>query len=260
MHTHPPTSRETEPAAEDRLEGLAVLAGGVAHEFNTVLAVVLAYAELLPDLASEPARLRSVADQILAAAKRGAGIVHELQLFARTRECPRSRHDLHRLVREGVAHTVRHWPASVEVNVDVPSEPLIMDVNAPQLILALRHLLENAREALHSSGGLIFVDASLHSAGPRPEVCLRVADDGSGMAPATLEHAAEPFFSHERPARNIGFGLCVVHGVAKAHDGRMQIESRPELGNSVRLWLPAPASDSAAEDSRRPLDLAGDYA
>jgi signal transduction histidine kinase len=230
---------------EHLLESLATLAGGVAHEFNNVLTVVLGYGALLPDLGAEPESLRKTADQIMAAARRGADVVYQLQIFARTAECARAPHHLHQLVHDAVAHISRLWPASITVDLALTPEPDLLMVNAPQLILALQHLLQNAREALPLDTGSITLRTTRHPDLVRSMLCLSVEDNGVGMDDNTRRRAMDPFFSRHR-AGFPGLGLAVAHGVTKAHGGKLEITASPRGGARIRLWFPCPVADPLA--------------
>lgn len=232
---------------ENHLEGLATLAGGVAHEFNNVLSVVLGYGALLPDMATDPASLRTTAGHIMGAARRGADVVYQLQLFARTAECARTPHHLHQLVRDAVAHTARHWPESITVELALTPGPDLLMLNAPQLILALQYLLKNAREALPLETGAITLRTTHHPDLTPPSLCLCVEDTGVGMDATTRHRALEPFFTKHRAGMR-GLGLTVVHGIVKAHDGTMEITSTPRGGARIHLWFPCPAADPNAPD------------
>lgn len=253
--------RETLQSDDAHLESLAALAGGVAHEFNNVLTIVLGYGGLIPDLAGEPERLRQTMAHIMAAAQRGADVVYQLQLFARTQECPRTPHDLHQLIRDSVVHTSRNWPATIEVQLLLAAGPLILPLNAAQIILALQHLLQNAREALLLECGRITLRTSLHPEASPHQLCLSIEDTGTGMDEVARGHACEPFFTRHRNQGVRGLGLSVVYGVVTAHGGRIEVDTTPAgTGARIRLWLPLHPVENKAplehEDSDAPDFLA----
>lgn len=243
LHALAPQRPLPSAAGEDHnLDGLATLAGGVAHEFNNVLTIVLGYGDLLPDMASEPERLRETVAHIMTAAQRGADVVYQLQLFARTKECPQSPHRLHQLVRDGVAHTARQWPATITVEFALCSGPDRLMLNAPQIILALQHLLQNAREALPLDCGRILLRTTHRPDLDPPQLCLSIEDTGIGMDETTRKHVIEPFFTRHRAGMR-GLGLTVVHGIVKAHGGRIEITAPSQGGTHIHLWFPLPSSD-----------------
>jgi two-component system, cell cycle sensor histidine kinase and response regulator CckA len=226
----------------DHLEDLATLAGGVAQEFNTLLSVVLGYGDLLEDLARDPARLREVVGHMMTAARRGADVVHQLQLFARIQECPLAIHDVHRLIRDQVGQTTHNWPPTVELSVQLPEEPALLLLNASQFSFALHHVLQNARECLRGSTGRIVLTTRLLAQPGAPVLALCVADNGAGMDPDTLARCTTPFFTQSRPPEKTGLGLSLVHGIVRSHGGRLLIESAPQTGTCVHICLPCPSS------------------
>ncbi|TSJ78587.1 two-component system sensor histidine kinase NtrB [Rariglobus hedericola] len=224
-------------------ESLATLAGGVAHEFNTVLSIVLGYTQLIPDLVANPVRLHEALNLITQAASRGADVVYQLQLFARTQECPRSAQDLHTLIRDSVAHSTRQWPVTIQVRVELCDERVILPLNAAQFILALQHLLQNARVALPADRGTITLRTTVHAEASPPLLCLSVEDNGSGMDTAMRTRGPEPFFTGHPATGMRGLGLSVVHGIVQAHAGRLEIDSAPQCGTRIKIWLPWTCSD-----------------
>jgi two-component system, cell cycle sensor histidine kinase and response regulator CckA len=253
----PPQPAPPAPDDDHHLEGLATLAGGVAHEFNNLLTIVLGYGNLIPEMAAQPDRLRETIGHIMTAAHRGADVVYQLQLFARTQECTKSPHSLHQLVREGVAHTARPWPATIRVEFALCSAPDVLLLNAPQIILALQHLLQNAREALPLDCGHILLRTISRPDLNPPQLCLSIEDTGIGMDEFTRHHVVEPFFTRHRAGMR-GLGLTVVHGIVKAHGGRLEVTSPAHGGTHIRLWLPCADSVSLARTS--PLScIAGEH-
>ncbi len=264
--THHPG--ELAPTKDHHLEGLATLAGGIAHEFNTVLTIVQGYSELIREYAGDPSRLQHTVDTLLGAARRGADVVYQLQLFARTEECPRTRHDLHQLVRDSVAHTARNWPQSITIELDLPALPTVLMLNAAQIILALQHLIQNAREALpHDTGRITLRTRLRHDLSPSL-LCLTVEDTGIGMDEATRSRVVEPFFTRHRAGMR-GLGLTVVHGIIRAHGGRIDVDSVPNDGTRIHLWFPFPPPDpfenilplsfDEAERERSAIDVVRDH-
>jgi two-component system, cell cycle sensor histidine kinase and response regulator CckA len=256
------------PAPEENLDSLATLAGGVAHEFNTVLSIVLGYTQLIPDIAADPVRLRETLDIIKQAACRGADVVYQLQLFARTRDYPHGEQDVHELIRDSIAHSTRQWPATIQVRVDLNATPVILPLNAAQFILALQHLLQNARASLSADTGAITLATRLHADTTPPRLCVSVEDNGSGMDSATSTRSTEPFFTRHTAAARRGLGLSVVHGIVHAHGGFLEIDSEPLRGTRVKIWLPVEAAGSptapsaarsAAEHTRSQLTTARAY-
>jgi len=133
----------------------------------------------------------------------------------------------------------------IKVVVSAPDDlpPAVADAN--QLEMALLNLSVNARDAM-PEGGTLRISASAESIRPGHRsnlpaghyICLSVADTGAGMDAATLARAVEPFFSTKGIGKGTGLGLSMVHGLASQLNGALTIQSRPNLGTNVELWLP----------------------
>ena len=138
----------------------------------------------------------------------------------------------------------------IELACQIPSAlpPVLVDAN--QLELALLSVALNARDAM-PGGGRLLISASEETLGsaaaevslpPGDYVRIRVVDTGMGMDEATLAKAAEPFFATKSPGMGTGLGLSVVHGIATQSGGMLRINSAPNIGTTVELWLPRSGS------------------
>jgi PAS domain S-box-containing protein len=248
-----------------RLEAVGQLAGGVAHDFNNVLAVVLSYAELVLDELPPDHPSRADVGEIRRAAERGAVLTRQLLAFGRQQVLrPRSVDlnaalgDLERMLR-------RLLPAEIALHV-VPSRvPVRAHVDPAQLQHALMHLVLNARDAMPQGGvvsvepGLRAVDAGDASGvGPGRYATLTVRDSGTGMDAPTRARAFEPFFTTKPPGEGAGLGLPMVHGFAAQSGGAALLDSAPGQGTQVTLYLPlATAEAPTAERPPPPLPAPG---
>lgn len=242
-------ARERRQSEERRLQFLARLGGGLAHQFNNLLGGILTHATILRDDAAG-AEARGAAEQVIEAARRGRELTKELQGFAgpesvRVQPTPPAQ------IVESVAALARATiPASVKVVTDLPATVPAALADADQLVHACLQLVLNARDAMQGrrSGTLTLGAAEEHvtrtdprwpNARPGRYVRFSVRDTGSGMDAATLERIAEPFFSTKPLHSAVGFGLTAAHQIALAHQGALGIESAPERGTTVHLLVPA---------------------
>lgn len=236
------------------LESLGLLAGGLAHDFNNLLAGILGHGELArAELARGSKAVRHL-DQAQESVQRATELVRQMLVYAGKARRQPVELDLAALCHE-VARTAA-LPGGVQVELEPGLAPVSAD--AEQLRQGLRHLLQNAREALPAAGGRIVLrlrPARFGAAGAGefealpgpaagPAVALEVEDDGHGMDAATLGRSFEPFFSTRFVGR--GLGLCVVLGIARTHGGALRCRSLPGQGTRVTLLLPA-ATAAASE-------------
>lgn len=237
-------SLEEQLRQSQKLEAVGLLAGGIAHDVNNVLNIVLGEAELLEDgLESAEQRARVVA--IRAAARRGAGLTHKLLTFAHQRPVALEPVDLCAVV-EGAEPLLRRAVGeSVRLHVRRPVAPLTV-LGDPSLIeQVLLNLVVNAGQAMPQGGELtVSVDLARAAVPSRdaaagdhePHARIQVSDTGVGIARDVLGRIWEPFFTTRQFGS--GLGLAVVHGAVRQMRGTVEVESEPGRGTTFRLHLP----------------------
>lgn len=244
---------------EQRLDAMARLAGGLAHQFNNLLGGILTHASLLKEDATTTAVHKEL-DQILDAARRGRELTKELLRFGE-RDTITPQPTPPAQILESLAALARStFPAYVVIETRVPADlPSILG-DADYLVQAGVQLLLNARQAMRGLPGDRLVlsaapevvetaDKPWVGARPGHYVRISVTDTGQGMDPATVERVFEPFFSTRPLHEASGLGLATVYRAVKAHGGAIGIESAPGRGTTVHLLIPAapaPAAKPAA--------------
>jgi len=248
-----------------KMEAVGRLAGGVAHDFNNVLASVLGFAELLRDTIRDP-RLAADLEQIELAAQRGRELVDRILRFARRQELEKRPLDLPGVISDTVGLLRGTLPASIEIRTTLASAPERVLGDAVSLQQALVNLATNAAHAMPLGGRLEITAETFyardHFARMHPGLregryaLVRVRDSGRGMDEATRARALEPFFTTKPPGEGSGLGLSIVHGIVQDHGGALWIESEPTLGTTVSCLLPLPDdgldTPEAAERSEAP--------
>jgi signal transduction histidine kinase len=237
-----------------KLESLGQLTGGVAHDFNNLLMVVIGNLQLLRKRLPDDARLVRLVDGAMRGADRGATLTRRMLAFARRQELRPETIDLPQLVGSMEEMLRRTLGTSIQIVITYrPDLPLIR-VDPNQLELAVLNLALNARDAM-PDGGRLAISASCIPTGPDSPrelapgryVRLTVSDTGAGMDAATLQRAAEPFFTTKGAGKGTGLGLSMVHGVAAQSGGTMRITSQPDDGTTVELWLPVSEATTASD-------------
>ncbi len=226
-----------------KMESIGQLTGGVAHDFNNVLMVVLGNLGLLKRRLADPALVRFV-EAAAAGAERGAALTKRMLAFARRQELKPQAVELHDLV-DGIAEMLgRSIGPGIQIAVAFSPDLPAVRVDPNQLELALLNLALNARDAM-PDGGRLGIDArrgkapsDLPGAGPGEYVCIAVSDTGCGMDDATMKRAVEPFFTTKGVGKGTGLGLSTVHGLAVQSGGALRLQSRVHEGTTVQLWLP----------------------
>lgn len=241
-----------------KMEALGRLSGGVAHEFNNLLAAILGSVELAGRRVQEPERVLRLLAGIRQAAERGAILTAQMLTFARSRAVSRQAIDVNQLL-GGIEALLRGTAGSlVRVTFDLASDLARVEADPVQLERALLHLVMNARDAMPLGGELVVQTRAMppdDAAGAAGSVCIAVRDTGEGMSEQVRASAFEPFFTTRGPGKGTGLGLSMVHGFAEQLGGSARIESRFGEGTTVRLILPAAAPEAAAAPPPRPAAM-----
>ncbi len=231
-----------------KIEAVAILAGGVAHDFNNFLMVIFGYCDLA--LANLPAedQVRGYLEQIRATGKRSAGLIEQLLAFSRRQLMQPQVINLNELVRELEKMLGRLLGEHVELVTRL--DPTVSSVQADpcQIDQVIMNLALNARDAMAGGGTLTIetsnaeLDQSYTSEYPAVQpghyVCISVSDTGHGMDAEALARCFEPFFTTKAPGRGTGLGLSSVHGIVTQSGGHVTAYSEPETGSTFKVYLP----------------------
>lgn len=230
-----------------KMQSIGTLASGVAHEFNNLLAGITGYTSLCleePDLGPP---LREFLENVLGLADRAAAMTRQLLAFARKPQLARQPLPMEELVRATAEFVTRTLRTAVTVEVQ-PGEPLIVEADFSQLQQAMVNLALNARDAQKPPVSMTFRlgaislprsrNAFPESVPPGDYAVVEVIDGGTGMTPEVLNQALDPFFTTKDVGQGTGLGLPVVFGIVHAHQGFLTIDSSPEGGTCVALYLP----------------------
>lgn len=238
-----------------RLEALGTLAGGMAHEFNNLLAVMIGFTELAMDFV--PAESPGWGDlkRVLEAADRARGLISQIMEFSRKRETSVQPFAIAPLVKETMRLLRATLPSTIDVKASVGDVASGVLADPSQVQGLLMNLATNATHAMRGAGGVLTVALEELAPDARPEefpdelpedryVLLTVQDTGCGMSPAVLERIFEPFYTTKPQGEGTGLGLAVVHGIVRGAGGAIRVDSRLGQGSCFRVYLPAVALDS----------------
>ncbi|HXC63841.1 MAG TPA: PAS domain-containing protein [bacterium] len=254
---------ENQLAQSQRLESIGRLAGGVAHDFNNMLGVILARAEMAMEELDPAHPLYESLAEIERTADRSANLTRQLLAFARKQTIDPRVLDLNQAVDGLYKMLSRLIDESVVLawRPDPGAWPVRMDPTQVDQILA--NLCVNARDAIRGPGRISIqtgnATLSQEDCARNPDcrpgdyAWLSVADDGSGMDAQTLAHLFEPFFTTKAVGKGTGLGLATVHGIVHQNHGFIQVDSAPGQGSTFRIYLPrhhgegAPAAVAAPQ-------------
>jgi signal transduction histidine kinase/ActR/RegA family two-component response regulator len=229
-----------------KMDTIGQLTGGVAHDFNNLLMAVLGSLSLLEKRLPEDPRSQRLLHNAVQGAQRGAALTQRLLAFSRRQELKPQAVDVPQLVSGMRGLLERALGHDIELRTQFAGDlpPALVDAN--QLELALLNVALNARDAMAGGGALSISahhDTRSAIAGPNnleagEYLCIVIADTGVGMDQATLAKATEPFFTTKGPGKGTGLGLSMVHGLAAQSGGLLRINSQPNAGTTLELWLP----------------------
>lgn len=235
-----------------KIEALGTLTGGVAHDFNNILSIIMGYAELAESELPGDHPARQGLQQILAAARRARDVVRQLLIFSRRGEEEKSAQDLGWTVREGVRMMRSTIPSFIDIQEFIaPDLPPVM-ANPTQVHQVIVNLCKNAADAMAESGGVLSVrleaekvDKKTPAFGadllPGDYVKLTVSDTGHGISADGLERIFDPYFTTKEVGKGTGLGLSVVLGIVRDLGGAIRVESENAKGSCFEVFFPAPA-------------------
>ena len=239
---------EAELRQSQKMEAVGQLTGGLAHDFNNLIGIVVGnldiLAELLPPVSLDEMELVGAATE---AALRGAELTKQLLAFSRQQALSPKIIDLAAVLRQASQLLRRTLGEAITIDVKVADGIWPVLVDSAQFESAILNLAINARDAMRDGGRLtieasnVALDGSAGDLGPMrtPEPCvvISVADTGTGMSPEILQKVFDPFFT-TKGAAGTGLGLSMVYGFVKQSGGHTSITSEPGLGTTVRIHLP----------------------
>jgi two-component system cell cycle sensor histidine kinase/response regulator CckA len=248
-----------------KMEAVGRLAGGVAHDVNNLLSVILGAAETIGKALAAYDPLQEEVADIRDAVERGATLTRQLLIFGRKEVRAPGLLDVNQVVAgvERLLMRVLGNAVHIELRRDVDVALVVAD--ASQIEQVLVNLAINSRDAMLRGGTLTirtgeetldFTTAAILDVAPGPYVTIDVEDTGSGMDEATRNHAFEPFFTTKGPAQGAGLGLAMVYGIVRQSGGAIELHSTPGAGTRVRIHLPrgevvgAPPLTAAQPSSR----------
>ena len=234
-----------------KLEAIGHLTGGLAHDFNNILGIIIGSLDLVaPSIDRHPENELLAA--ALSAAHRGADITRALLAVARRRALKPQPTEVNELIDEIIPLLRQSAGKSIELSFSNNARKAVCSIDAGALNNALVNLVINSRDAMPQGGQILIytytTDILPHALSaplelkPGPYLVVGVDDNGAGMAPETAMRAFDPFFTTKERGRGTGLGLAMVYGFSRQSGGTARIQSAPGRGTSVQLLLPIAAT------------------
>ncbi|MGB9431916.1 MAG: PAS domain S-box protein [Candidatus Acidiferrum sp.] len=232
-----------------KMEAIGQIAGGVAHDFNNVIGVILGNMELLSERLPSDELTEKYCERIRLAVRSATDVTRQLLAFSRKQILQPVIMDLNKSVEQ--LHKMMQRLIGEHIRVSLCLEPALGSVKADpgQIEQVLMNLVVNARDAMRTGGSLKIQTANVHldqefvdthlGAKPGDYVKLSVADTGCGMTPEVVTHIYEPFFTTKEPGKGTGLGLATVYGIVKQSEGYIAVTSEVGMGTTFDIYLPS---------------------
>ena len=231
-----------------RLESIGMLASGIAHDLNNVLAPIFLAAPMLREHVSNPVDLSMIAT-LEKSAERGAGLVRQILSFAHGVSGVHQLLQVKHLIKDTGSVINQTFPKNIRLEESIEANLWPIMANATQIHQVILNLCVNARDAMPSGGKLVLraenclLDDIAARAIPGGVsgawLVLHVEDSGSGIPPEVLEHMWEPFYTTKPTGKGTGLGLSTVRGIVENHKGFVDLKTKAGRGTTFRVYLPA---------------------
>jgi signal transduction histidine kinase/CheY-like chemotaxis protein len=239
-----------------KMEAVGRLAGGVTHDFNNLLTVIIGTSELILAEFQQDPSTRGLIEEVRRAGERAAALTRQLLAFSRKQVLAPVVLNLNALVIDLERMLGRTLGEDIQVTLALEPAPHLIKADRGQIEQVLMNLVFNARDAMPEGGTLVIetrnVDLSESDVQSRAEIqpgpyaLLVVTDTGSGMDAHTMAHLFEPFFTTKGAGKGTGLGLATVYGIVKQSGGYIYVESAPGRGTTFKIYLPQ-AEETLAE-------------
>jgi nitrogen-specific signal transduction histidine kinase/FixJ family two-component response regulator len=237
-----------------KMEAIGTLAGGVAHDFNNILAVIQMHSDMLKAEGFLSPTQIEMTNDIGSAVQRAAGLTRQLLMFSRKQTLKLCDLDLNNSINDMTRLLRRTLGENIDLQFKFAMQPLFIHADAGMMDQVLMNLAVNARDAMPKGGQLVIETsaaefeetAALHSGQIRPGkfVCLSVSDTGCGIPKENLSKIFEPFFTTKEVGKGTGLGLATVFGIVQQHKGWINVYSESGRGTAFRIYLPRVAKMS----------------
>jgi len=246
-----------------KMEAVGQLAGGVAHDFNNILAATTLHLQLLQENQDPSSEMAASLRELQEGTQRAAGLTRQLLLFSRRQVMQTRPVDLNEVIQGLLKMLARLLGEDINILFTPHPQPVTLNADVGMIEQVVMNLCVNARDAMPRGG-----DLQLHVRLATPDAetvrsrtdvppgqfaCLEAADTGCGMDEGTLKRIFEPFFTTKGPGKGTGLGLATIHGIVKQHHGWIEVDSVLNRGTTFRVILPAVQAPSVATPEPDPV-------
>ena len=240
---------EAQLGQSQKMEAIGTLAGGIAHEFNNILGIIIGNTELAIDDVPEWNPAKECLKEIRTASLRAKDVVRHILSFARKSHIERKPIQIAQIIKDTLKLMRASIPTTIDIHQNILCNYDTVLADPTQINQVLMNLCTNAAHAMREKGGVLEVklqntkldeDMVIQYEGltPGKYVRLTVRDTGHGIDPEIMDRIFDPFFTTKGLAEGTGMGLSVVHGIVRSHDGAIKVKSDPGHGTIIEIFLP----------------------
>jgi PAS domain S-box-containing protein len=251
---------ERDRAERSRLESIARMTGGVSHDFNNLLTVILNAAEHLDVSLTDPTEKEVVGD-IITASSRAASLTSQLVAYARRQNLQPARIEINAAIREAQRLMRGVVPKAIRLHYSFSRRELFSEVDIAELTSALANLLRNASDAMRGKGQIAIKIRRIKMAMPESEwlragdyVAISITDEGVGIPPEFISKIFEPYFTTKQDRGGSGLGLSMVQGFARQSGGEIVIATAVPKGTTATLYLPRSAAGQGRNEGDQQVE------
>lgn len=249
-----------------KIEAIGTLAGGIAHQFNNILAIIRGYTELSHESLSENSVLKRNLQHVLTASDRARELVNQILIFSQQAKEGQKPLDLNAIINDSLRLLQSSMPTNIELRQDIESNVGFILAEPNQIRQLIVNLCNNAAQAIGKQNGVVEVILKKVVLGPasmtgsknlEPGVYMKltVSDTGHGMEQKVKERIFDPFFTTKATGEGMGMGLAVIHGIVKTCGGDIQVESKPGRGTAFHLFFPCIDFEKKEPQKRKEITI-----
>jgi signal transduction histidine kinase/CheY-like chemotaxis protein len=262
---------QTHLLQQEKMASIGVLAGGIAHEFNNILSVILGYAALAKDDVPEGNSVKADLEIILKAGNRAKDLVKQILTFSHQSDESLNSIQLQYIIKEAIKMLKTTTPSSIEVRQDISIDCNNVLANSTMIHQLLINLYNNAVQAMNQKGILKISmrqvtntdedNTGLPALLPGEYVKLAISDNGPGIEPSIKDRIFDPFFTTKEVGHGTGMGLSVVHGIVKKLGGSIYVDSEPGKGATFCIYFPVTNKEESniQEESIDPIVMGNEH-
>jgi PAS domain S-box-containing protein len=259
-----------------KMEAIGTLAGGIAHEFNNILGIIIGNTELALDAPVKGPSQIAYINAVKKAGFRAKDIVRQLLSFSRKTEQERKYLDISPVLNEALTLIRSSIPSNIDIRNHIPESCETIHANATQIHQVIINVCTNAAHAMAENGGILTLNVGrvtiaqegiqegiqegapdLESIPPGAYIKIEIQDTGTGIKEEDRERIFDPYFTTKAVGKGTGMGLSVVHGIVKNHNGHIAMESQIGKGTTITILFPVVSGyhgteEKPADDPKKP--------